>query len=421
MARWLQPILAGVVTAVVGFASSFAVVLAGLRAVGADPTQAASGLLAVCVGIGVVAIGFSLGLRMPITIAWSTPGAALLVSTGVVDGGYAAAVGAFLVCAALVVLAGLVPWLGRAIAAIPRPIAGAMLAGVLLPLCTAPVRALVDVPLLAVPVILTWAVLTRLARRWAVPGALVAAVVAIAVGRPAGDLSGALVPHLTWTTPTLTVPAVMSLALPLFLVTMAAQNVPGMAVLATYGYRPRLGGLLVGTGLASAAAAPFGGHALNLAAITAAMSAGPDAHPDPGRRWIASATSGAGQIVLGLGSGVAMALVLLSPPVLVEAVAGLALLAALGSALVSALSADEGREAAVVTFVVTASGASLLHVGPAFWGLVAGGLMTVLLRRRARGPATDGAATAPDVPANHCPTPAGAATAPDVPATHGPH
>ncbi|GAA0733063.1 benzoate/H(+) symporter BenE family transporter [Dactylosporangium roseum] len=391
----LQAVAAGLVSAIVGYASSFTVVLAGLRAVGATPAQAASGLLALCAGIAALAIFLGLRYRMPISIAWSTPGAALLVATGPVAGGFPAAVGAFIVCAALIVLAGLSPWLARAIAAIPRPIAGAMLAGVILSLCTAPVRAVVDVPLLAVPVVLTWAVLQRYRRQWAVPGALVAAIAGIAAHGPGGGLSGAaLRPSVELVTPALNPSAVVSIAVPLFLVTMAAQNVPGMAVMATYGYTPPLRPVLVATGLASAAAAPFGGHALNLAAITAALTAGPDTHPDPGRRWIATVALGAGQLTLGLGAGLAMALVLLSPPVLVIAVAGLALLAALGSSLASAVTEPEGREAAVVTFVVTASGMTILGIGSAFWGLVAGGLTALLLHRRSK-PAAPAAAEQP--------------------------
>ncbi|SCG70825.1 benzoate/H(+) symporter BenE family transporter [Micromonospora halophytica] len=389
VAERLQPVLAGVVTALVGFASSFTVVLAGLRAVGAGEAQAASGLLAVSVASGLCALWLGLRHRMPISIAWSTPGAALLVATGPVPGGWPAAVGAFLVCGVLIVAAGLFPALGRAVAAIPGPVAAAMLAGVLLPLCTAPVRALVEVPRLAVPVIVTWLVLHRFARRWAVPAALVVAVAAIAITTSGGGV-GSLRPVVELTPPAFTVPAVVGLALPLFLVTMAAQNVPGTAVLRGYGYRPPLGSALRATGLASALGAPVGGHAVNLAAITAALAAGPDAHPDPDRRWIASVTAGLGLALLGLGAGVATALVLLSPPVLIEAVAGLALLGALATAVASAVADPESREAAVVTFVVTASGVSLFGVGGAFWGLLAGWLMLLLFRRRrthAAGPA----------------------------------
>jgi benzoate membrane transport protein len=375
-------VLAGLVSAVVGYASAFTIVLAGLQAVGATQRQAASGLLAVCVGIAVAAIFLALRYRMPIAIAWSTPGAALLVATGPVTGGFPVAVGAFLVCAALTVLAGAVPWLARLVAAIPRPVAGAMLAGVLVPLCTAPVRALIDVPLLAVPVTLTWAVLLRFARPWALPGALVAAVVAITVSG-GGDRKLSTVslrPVWEFTPPAFTAPALIGLAVPLFLVTMAGQNVPGAAVLATFGYRPPFRGALVTTGLVSAAAAPFGGHAVNLAAITAALTAGPETHPNPARRWIATFAQGVGQLVLGAGAGLAAALVSLSPPVLVIAVAGLALIPALGSALANAVAEPGEREAAVVTFVVTAAGLSIVGVGAAFWGLLAG-LLTLLVRR----------------------------------------
>ena len=379
----LQPVLAGVVTALVGFASAFAVVLAGLRAAGADERQAASGLLAVCLASGVVALVLGLRHRMPISIAWSTPGAALLISAGTPPGGFPAAVGAFLLAGALVVVVACVPPLGRLIAAIPVPVAGAMLAGVLLDLCLAPVRALAEVPMLAAPVIVVWAVVGRFARPWAVPSALVVAVVLIAVTGP--GLGGTdIAPVLVWTPPVFDPATLVSVGIPLFLVTMASQNVPGMAVLAQFGYRPPLRPVLAATGLASVAGAPFGGHAVNLAAISAALAAGPDAGPDTGRRWIASVTAGVGLAVLGLGSGLATALILLSPPVLVAAVAGLALLGALAAAIASAVAEPDGREAAAVTFVVTAAGVGFLGIGSAFWGLLAGGAMVLLHRRRTR-------------------------------------
>ncbi|GHJ18099.1 benzoate/H(+) symporter BenE family transporter [Micromonospora sp. AKA38] len=409
MAGRLQPVLAGVVTALVGFASSFTVVLAGLRAVGADPAQAASGLLTLCVASGACAVWLGLRHRLPLAIAWSTPGAALLVATGPVSGGWPAAVGAFLLTGLLIIAAGLIPALGRAVAAIPAPVASAMLAGVLLPLCTAPVRALVEVPRLAGPVVLVWLLLHRFARRWAVPGALAVAVVTIAL-TTSGPARLDVAPVVTLTAPTWTLPAVVGLALPLFLVTMAAQNVPGTAVLAGYGYRAPLGSALRVTGLATALGASAGGHAVNLAAITAALAAGPDAHPDPDRRWIASVTAGIGMALLGLGAGVATALVLLSPPVLVEAVAGLALLAALAGAVSAAVAQPDTREAAVVTLVVTASGVSLLGIGGAFWGLVAGCLMLLLFRRRP--PAAPPAAAPPVEPDSRT------ALGPDLAAAH---
>ena len=389
--RW-QPVLAGVVTALVGFAGAFPVVLAGLRAAGADGRQAASGLLALCLAVGLVAVVLGWRHRMPISIAWSTPGAALLIAAGPPPGGFPAAVGAFLLCGVLVAVSGLVAPLGRAIAAIPPPLAGAMLAGVLLELCLAPVRALVDVPWLAAPVIVVWALVGRFARPWAVPAALAVAVALIAATGPGlGGLDLAPVP--VWTTPVLDPPTLVSVGLPLFLVTMAAQNVPGMAVLAQFGYRPPLRPILVGTGLATVVAAPFGGHAVNLAAISAALAAGPDAGPAH-RRWIASTTAGIGTAVLGLGAGLATAVLLLSPPVLVAAVAGLALLGALVAAIGSAVADPDRREAAAVTFVVTAAGVGFVGIGSAFWGLLAGAAMTLLHRRHRRG-LPDGEETVP--------------------------
>ncbi|MFI6320976.1 benzoate/H(+) symporter BenE family transporter [Nonomuraea sp. NPDC050556] len=373
-----QPLIAGVVTALVGFASSFTVVLAGLRAVGATQDQAASGLLALCVSVGVVAIILSVRLRMPITIAWSTPGAALLLTTGGDD--FAVAVGAFLLCAVAIMAAGLVPALGRLIAAIPAPIASAMLAGVLLKLCLAPVNAVVEVPLMAVPVIIVWLLLYRFARPWAVPGALVAAVAAIVLSAPDGWAARVRpLPVIEFVAPSWSPAAAVGLALPLFLVTMAAQNVPGMAVLSGYGFRPPLGKALLATGLGSAGGAFFGAHAINLAAITAALAASPEGAKDPGRRWIASTTAGASMILLGLAAGLVTTFVALSPPVLVEAVAGLALLGAMSGALQSAFTAVRGRESAAVTFVVTFSGVSFFGVGSAFWGLVAGGVVWLLI------------------------------------------
>ena len=386
--RVLQAVLAGLVSAVVGYASAFTIVLAGLRAAGADERQAASGLLAVCRASRSRGSSSACATGCPSRSRGRRPGAALLVATGPIAGGFAVAVGAFLACAALTVLAGAVPWLSRLVGAIPRPVAGAMLAGVLVPLCTAPIQALIDVPLLAAPITLTWALLMRFARPWAVPGALAAAVAAIAAsGTERGLSADSLLPVLELTPPIFTVPALVGLALPLFLVTMAGQNVPGTAVLATFGYQPPLRGVLLTTGLVSAATAPFGGHAVNLAAITAALTAGPEAHPDPARRWIATVGLGAGQLVLGLGAGLAAALVLLSPPVLVIAVAGLALIPALASSLANAVTEPDHREAAVITFVVTAAGLSIVGVGSAFWGLLAG-ILALGLRRRSR-PSTE--------------------------------
>ncbi|WP_354700146.1 Inner membrane protein YdcO [Paraconexibacter sp. AEG42_29] len=375
-----QPVAAGVVASLVGFASSFTVVLTGLNGVGATDAQAASGLLALCVVMGIVAIGIGLRLRVPASIAWSTPGAALLATVGVPGGGWPAAVGAFVIAGGLTVLAGLWARLGRLIAAIPGPLASAMLAGVLLPICAGPARAVVEIPAQAGPVVATWLALVVLARRWAVPGALVAAAVATALGGGFDAPDGGLLARPELTTPAFTLGALVGIALPLFIVTMASQNVTGMTVLASFGYRPPLRPVLLSTGAGSILSAPFGGHAINLAAITAALSAGPDAHPDPERRWVASVAGGVVYLVLGLGAGLAVALVSSAPPVLVQCVAGLALLAPLAGALAAAVATEATRDAAVATLVVSASGITAFQISAPFWGLVAGLLLFAVQR-----------------------------------------
>lgn len=406
----LQPIVAGIVGALTGFASSFALVVAGLLAVGATPAEAASGLLVLCLGQAGLAIALSVAFRLPLSFAWSTPGAALLVAAEGAVGDYRAAIGAFIVCGLLIVVTGLIRPLGRAMTRIPMPLAGAMLAGILLPICIAPVTAVVEEPLLAVPVVLVWLALVRLAPRWAVPAAMLVAGIGIVIQANGGlggggaataslvDGSGmpaaSLAPVLALTLPAFDPLVIASLGLPLFIVTMAGQNVPGFAVLTTLGYPPAPArAVLVSSGLVTAIGAPLGGYAVNLAAITAALMAGPDAHPDRDRRWIAPVAGGVVYVLLGLSAGAATALVTAAPPVLIIAVAGLALLGALTTGLVAAFEAPETRLTAAVTLVVVASGVVVAGVGSAFWGLLAGTL--VLLVTRARRPRTPDDAEAP--------------------------
>lgn len=370
-----RPIIAGIVTALVGVTSSFAVVLTGLSAVGASPAQAASGLLALCVLMGLSGLVLAWRYRMPITVAWSTPGAALLATTGAVEGGWPAAVGAFLVVAALILLTALWPQLGRLIARIPPSIAQAMLAGVLLPLCIAPIGGLVANPWGVAPVILTWLVFARLAPRWAVPLAFVAASIVVAVHLVSTGVSvdpALLIPRIELTMPTFTVGAIVGIALPLFLVTMASQNVPGVAIMRSYGYDVPWRPAMFVTGVGSALAAPAGGHVINLAAISAALAASPEAEPRPERRFIASMSAGVSGVVLGALSAAFVALVVLAPEGVIAAVAGVALLAAFGSAVQQAIDDPGERLPAVVTFLVAASGIAILGVSAAFWALVAG-------------------------------------------------
>ncbi|MBP2232997.1 benzoate membrane transport protein [Azospirillum agricola] len=371
----------GLLVALVGYASSVAVVIQGLSAVGADTGQITSALVAVGFSMGLAAILLATHQRKPISVAWTTPGMALLAATGPVAGGFPAAVGAFLTVAGLVMLTGLWTSLGRWIAAIPKPLANAMLAGILLKLCLAPFAAIQQAPGLGLLVLAVWAVVGRVNRLYAVPAAVAVALGAMALNPPvAGGLPADLWPGLTLVTPVFTWEALVGIALPLFVVTMASQNIPGLAVLATFGYTPRVPPLFLATGAFSALSAPFGAPTVNLAAITAAMCAGPDADPRPERRWQAAVVGGLGYIALAALAAVTATLVMRSPPILIEAVAGLALLGAFGGALLGAVQTEEERVPALVTLLVTASGLSFFGVGSAFWGLLFGGAMHALNR-----------------------------------------
>jgi benzoate membrane transport protein len=386
----VQPIVAGIVGAVTGFASAFVLVLAGLRAVGATPAEAASGLLTLCIALAVIAVILSLRFRIPLSFAWSTPGAALLIAARATTHDFSAAVGAFVVCGVLIAVTGLWPDLTRAITRIPTPLASALLAGILFPICLAPIEASVKLPLLALPIVLVWLVLFGLAPRWAVPGALVATVVVVGLTAGTTWLHGSLVaPQLSFVAPSFNPLVIVSLGVPLYLVTMAGQNVPGFAVLKTFGYDdPPARSILVGSGLLSAGGALFGAHVINLAALSAAIMAGPDSHPDRSKRWIASLTGGLCYVFLGLAAGLAASLVLVTPPLLITTVAGLAMLGAFVTAIAASVEEPNTRIVAAITFLVVASGIVIIGIGSAFWGLLAGGVVMLWLgwhrRRRDR-------------------------------------
>lgn len=375
----IEALSAGLLASFVGFASSFAVVIQGLMAVGASHIEAASGLMALCIAMGVCGIISSFKTRQPISVAWSTPGAALLASTTAPNGGFAVATGAFLVCSLLIIIAGLWKPLARAVAAIPAPLANAMLAGVLLGLCLAPVKAVATSPLFGLAIVGTWAVIAHWKRLLAVPAALLVTIVIIAVTVDLHQFDVSMLwPRPVLITPQFDLSAMIGIALPLFIVTMASQNIPGIAVLNIHGYRPNPGPLFSVTGFFSMLCAAFGGHAVNLAAITAALCAGPDSHPNPSRRYWAAIICGAFYIVFGLCAGAATAFISAAPPILIQAVAGLALLGAFGSALLNAVTEAKTREAAIITFVVTAAGITFFGINGAFWGLLAGGLIYML-------------------------------------------
>lgn len=375
----------GILTAFVGFVSSFAVIMQGLQAMGATGAEQASALLAVCLAQSVLAIFFSLRHRMPIMMAWSTPGGALLAATGTIEGGFPAAVGAFVLCGLMITLSGLFRPLGRAIQLIPQPLANAMLAGILLSLCLAPVKAVAFDPLLGLPIVLAWMIVVSRWRLWAVPAALGAFMLVLIFGidlpeDALGQIGAAIHPDLIPVVPLFTWHGFVSVALPLYIVTMASQNIPGIAILRAHHYEPAPGPLFSATGFFSTICAFFGSVPVNMAAITAAMCASEDAHPDPARRYWAAVVGGAAYIVLGLIAGGIIAFVSLAPPILLQAVAGLGLIGAFSAAAFAAYREPETREAAAITFLVTASGATFAGISGAFWGLAAGGAMIALRR-----------------------------------------
>lgn len=377
----LQPILAGLLAALVGYASTFALVLAGFTAVGASPAEAASGLLSLCLALALLNVVAAWRTRTPLSFAWSTPGAAFLLSLGSLEGGFAVATGGFLMAAALVVLAGLWRPFARAVSTIPASIANAMLAGILLTLCLAPLRAIEAEPALALPIVLAWVLGVVFVRRYAVPLAVLVTIIVLALTTklPPGALDGGL-PMLVPVLPAFTLDGLLRVALPLFVITMASQNLPGIAVMKANGYDVAPAPQFLATGILSGIAALFGGHAVNLAAITAAITAGPEAHPDPARRWPAPVAAGFAYLALGLVAGLAAAFISASPPILIEAVAGLALLTSLSGALANALASDNERLPAILTFVTAASGITIIGIGAAFWSLVAGIVLLLLLR-----------------------------------------
>lgn len=373
------------VAMLVGFGGTVPLVVSALQAVGASVEETSSAVTALCIGIAVAGAALSLRFRIPVVLAWSTPGAALLAATmpGVT---WPVAVGVFVAAALMMIVLGAVPLFGRLAERIPPAVASAMLAGVLLPFCLK-LFGLGAVDPLLVGVLVAVFIIARLkAPLHALLLALAAGVVLTLVrgdvgALPEGATFGVLVP----TMPAFDAGALVSLALPLFLVTLVSQNLPGLAVLRTAGYAPKPGPLLVGTGTASLLLAPFGAFAVNLAAITAAICTGPEAHPDAARRWLVALIYAGFYAVLAVFSPALVRLFLALPPTVIAALTGLALIPALTGAIEAMLAAREERDAAIVTFLATGSGLTLFGLGSAFWGLVAGFAAlgaAALLRRR---------------------------------------
>jgi benzoate membrane transport protein len=360
------------VATVIGFGGTVALVVQAGQALGADAGQIGSMVTALCLAIGLPGALLSWRLRIPVVLAWSTPGAALLAAS-TLGLSWATAIGAFVFAAVLMVLTGLIPALGRLAGRIPPAIASAMLAGVLLPFVLRLFKVVPDETLLVVGLIAIFLVFRRLWPVWALPAVLAAAFAVLAArGQLALPAGTGLFGHLEPVVPTFDWKAAVSLGFPLFLVTLAAQNLPGLVVLQTAGYPPPASRLILSTGIASLVAAPFGAHGVNLAAITAAICTGPDAHPDPNRRWVVGVIYGGFYLIVALFAAPLAGLFIAMPPAVLAVVTGLALVAPLTGALQGMMVETAGREAAVLTFAATASGLALFGVGSAFWGLVVG-------------------------------------------------
>lgn len=367
----LSVISSALVAALVGIAGALAIVLAAAEALRATPAETTSWVTALCLSMAATSGYLSWRHRVPVITAWSTPGAAVIAATA---GAIAmdAAVGAFLLAAALIILTALVSPLDRLIRRIPVSVAAGMLAGVLMRFVLQMIEAAPVAPWLVLPLVALFLVARLVSPSAAmlvviVAGTALASTLGLITTWPALSLSS-----LTLVMPRFDVGALIGLGVPLYLVTMASQNLPGAAVIKASGYEPPFTSALLTTGIASLLIAPLGAHTINLAAITAAICTGPDAHPDPAQRWktgIAYFFVYGGLAALGASL---VALFAVFPAALIKTIAGLGLIGSLAGALGSALADEKERLASVLTFAVTASGIAFLGIGAAFWGLLAG-------------------------------------------------
>ncbi|MDE2254603.1 MAG: benzoate/H(+) symporter BenE family transporter [Betaproteobacteria bacterium] len=384
IANWFSPahVSAGFIAVLVGYTSSAAIVFEAARAAGASPAEMASWLWALGIGMGLTCIGLSLYFRSPVLTAWSTPGAALL-ATGLAGVSMADAIGAFVFASALIALCGVTGWFDQIMRRIPKALASAMLAGVLLQFGLDVFAALAHQRLLVSLMLGLFLVARRHLPRYAVPMTfLLGLVVAAAQGMIRVASISVAFTHPVWTSPAFSLPVVLGVGLPLFIVTMASQNVPGMAVLRTNGYATPSSPLISWTGLTGVLLAPFGGFSFNLAAITAAICMSKDADPDPTRRYRAAVWAGVFYLVTGVMGATIASVFAAFPPALVVAIAGLALLGTIGNSLLNALGTEDEREPALVTFLVTASGLTMFGIGSAFWGLALGIAASWIFERR---------------------------------------
>jgi benzoate membrane transport protein len=380
-------VIAGFVAVLVGFSSSAAIIFSAAASLGATPAQIASWMWALSLGMGVTSIALSLAYRQPVLTAWSTPGAAL-IATSAPGISLPEATGAFIVCGLLIAWFGFSGWFERLMAKVPVALASGLLAGVLVKFVLQAFASIKTEPVLVLVMIATYLFGRRFIGRYAILATLLAGLgCAAALDLLQTPSNAAMVKALqlaqpVWVMPEFSIAAVISIGIPLFIVTMASQNVPGVATLRACGFDAPASALVGWTGVTSAVLAPFGGYALNLAAITAAICMSEQAGENPSRRYTASICAGIFYCLIALVAGMVSLLFSALPTELIATVAGLALLGTVGNGLAVALKNDHERESALVTFAVTASGVALMGIGSAFWGLIAGLIASALLPRQ---------------------------------------
>lgn len=378
----LSHLTAGFIAVLVGYTSSAAIVFQAASAAGGTAEHIASWLWALGIGMFATSVGLSLYFRAPVLTAWSTPGAALL-AVGLAGVPMSEAIGTFLFASALIVVCGVFGLFEAIMHHVPKSLAAALLAGVLARFGMDLFSSLASQLLLVGLMFAAYLAGRRWLPRYAVPLAFLTGLLVVAAG---GMIHGEAV-SLTlalpvWTTPTFSLTTLIGVGLPLFIVTMASQNVPGLAVLRANGYQTPASPLITWTGVTGLLLAPFGGFAFNLAAITAAICMSPAADPDPAQRYRAAVWAGVFYLFTGLFGATVAALFGALPAALIAAIAGLALLGTIGNSLGAALADEREREAALVTFLATASGMSLFGIGSAFWGLLLGVLVMKLMPTR---------------------------------------
>lgn len=377
----MSTLVSGAITTLVGVVSSAAIVFQAARALGADPAEIGSWILALGAGIGVTSIALSLRYRAPVVLAWSTPGAALLATSGQ-GTSMAEAVGAFLLAAALTVLVGLTGWFERAVSLIPSSIASALLGGVLLQFGLGMFTAMQNQFWLVLAMLVGYLLGKRLLPRYAV---LIALVIGVGLAAVLGSLHfdgiGFALATPVWTWPSWSLHSMISLALPLFVITMTSQNLPGVVTLRAHGYTTPVSPILSWTGAVNVVLAPLGCFGINLAAITAALCMGRDAHEDPGQRYKASIASGVCYLLLGIFGLMLGSLIAAFPLALITALAGIGLLDTIGGSLAKATEDPGSRTAALIAFLVTASGLTIFGIASVFWGLLAGVAAHLITRK----------------------------------------